>query len=104
MPPDTARRWDPADGPLTEASVRARHQPAGHFRVSTRSCPAGTAFAGSMRACICYVLAGACRFTFGEAVDLREGDVADLPGGEFQYETLGPAAASSGRSCIDRAA
>ena len=81
-------RWsERSSQPLTEARVRELYVPAWKYRVSAYRYPAGERVPGSMRACTCYVLAGACRYTSkaGE-VDLRAGDVARLPEGGFTLE------------------
>ena len=86
-----ATTWDTEHlGPLTEEAVRAKHVPPGHFRVSGQTYPHGTAFSGGMRAATCYVLSGACRYAFGdESIEIRGGQVGDLPEGRFQFEVVG---------------
>ncbi len=86
-----AKTWDTDRlGPLTEEAVRAKHVPAGRFRVSGKTYPARTAFSGGMRAATCYVLSGACRYAFGdESIEIRRGQVGDLPEGRYQFEVVG---------------
>lgn len=83
--------WDvDENGPLSEDSVRALYQPPGHYRVSRRRFPSGTQFPGTMRAGRCYVMKGQCRYKFSGVLDLRAGEVADLPAGDFDFQVLGP--------------
>ena len=42
-----------------------------------------------MRAGLCYVLRGACRYDFGESVTIQAGEVAELPAGDYEFEVLG---------------
>lgn len=69
--------WDVAQhGPMSEATVRARHQPARHFRVSPFSYPVGARFTGIMRRKTCYLMKGHCTYDFGEPLELDPGEVA----------------------------
>jgi len=85
--PIESRNWMMV--PLTEDAIRAAHQPKGHFRVRCAKYPPGTRFSGSMRAGRCYVIRGACRYDFGDRVELTAGQFADLPEGGYELEVLG---------------
>ncbi len=82
-----AERWDEVRlGPITVESVRVLHQPPERFRVSLDSHPAATTFTGTARAGRRYVLAGTCSYRVDELLwELRAGDIADLPAGEFTF-------------------
>ncbi len=80
------RRWSElSNTPLSEESVRARHLPAGKYRVSVDQYSPGENFGGGMRAGTCYVLTGHCQMEFGTQVaQLAAGDVAEFPEGSFR--------------------
>jgi hypothetical protein len=84
------QQWDDErDGPLTEESVRRRHQPANAFRVSRLSYPPGARFVGAARAGTTFVLDGSCRIAGRDwSVELCKGQYADLPEGKFDFETV----------------
>lgn len=89
---DAVIRWDfERCGPPCAEAIRALHQPAGRYRISPASYPAGTEFGGAQRAGRKYVLAGSCAFTVGSATwELQAGDIADIPEGSYQFRVLGP--------------
>lgn len=84
-------RWNcESDGEMSEQAIRDKHQPSSSFRISLFRFPAGAKLNGSMRASVCYVLHGQCRYCFGRrSVILAVGDVAQLPEGTYTLETFG---------------
>jgi hypothetical protein len=79
--------WESAvHGPLTEDTIRKRHQPSEAYRISRFVYPRGTSFRGTMRPGVCYVLQGTCRYDGHEIVS---GQQAELSGGDYSFETVG---------------
>jgi len=86
------RDWDiSVYGKISEAKVRVLHRPLEHFRISRSVYSAGEDDGGSMRACICYVLRGACSYSFGpeELIEIHESQFAHLPEGSYEFRVLG---------------
>ena len=83
--------WDVvADGPLSEAAVRLKHQPAWHYRISANRLEPGADFGGAARAGFIYVLAGASRWSWqGDVVEIHGGQIAATPAGEYRFTTRG---------------
>lgn len=88
------QRWsDHFAGAPSEATLRERFHP-GAFRVSRSLYAPHDRFPGVMSRGTCYVLHGACRYTFaGEAVTVRAGEFCELPGGDYEFEVVGAAGA-----------
>ena len=84
-------RWDfDGWGPPRVEAIRALHRPAGHYRISPASYPAGTEFGGGARAGRMYVLAGICELTVGQSIwELQAGDIVDFPEGAYRFRVLG---------------
>jgi quercetin dioxygenase-like cupin family protein len=80
-------RWDfERHGPPGLEAIRLRHLPAEEYRVSPSHYPAGTTFSGAARAGRWYVLAGLCAIEVGSSSwELRAGDIADIPAGEYHF-------------------
>jgi hypothetical protein len=83
------KEWNEELGPMDESSIRKLHTPAECYRVSTYSYAPGATFRGAMRPGLCYILQGSCRYDFGFKILLRKGQVARLPGGEYDFAALG---------------
>jgi len=85
------RTWDVDRlGEMSETAIRKLHQPSESFRVGRRKFPSGSCFPGAMMAGTCYVLKGACRYTFrAETIVIRAGMWAPLPSGDYKFEVLG---------------
>lgn len=80
-------------GKPSEDILRSRFNPK-EFRVSRSLYPPHDRFPGVMTSGTCYVLQGACRYTFGDSsVLLRAGEFCQLPGGDYEFEVVGPSAA-----------
>jgi hypothetical protein len=89
--PIVVREWDVAvDGPLSEASIRAKFVPSSHFRITRVRYPANTKSRGTMRSGLCFVLGGKCRFEFSlDSATLHRGEIGELPEGSYSLEALG---------------
>jgi hypothetical protein len=59
------------------------------FAVSEKKHKAGEKFSGIMAPSICYVVSGACKFTFHEEQIIEAGDFAGLAGGKYKFEVVG---------------
>ena len=82
-------RWD-GDGPMSLAAIRARHQPASHFRISVYRFPPATQTTSIMRAGLCYVLAGRCRIESARrCAEVAAGDVVELPADHHRFIVIG---------------
>ena len=64
------------------------------FAVSEKKYKAGEKFSGIMTPSICYVVSGACKFTFHEEQIIAAGDFAGLAGGKYEFEVIGETDAS----------
>jgi hypothetical protein len=81
---------DRADGAALTGIDQGTTPAPERFRVSSSRYPAGTLFSGLSRAARQYILSGACSFAVGtSAWELRAGDIADTPEGEFEFRVLG---------------
>jgi quercetin dioxygenase-like cupin family protein len=85
------QNWDHSEwGPASLETIRLLHRPGERFRVSPGRYDPGESFPEAARAGRRYVLAGSCSFTKGgEVWELRAGEFADLPGGQFEFRVLG---------------
>lgn len=84
------RKWDfVRDGPLTEAGIRHAF-PAAKYRVSAYRYGSGIRFDGATKRAVCHIVKGSVRYEFDAAgATLNEGDVAELPAGEYSFQVLG---------------
>ena len=82
-------KWSSVSGdPLSEAAIRARHTPNGHFRFSPKSYEPTANFLGTARERSIYVFSGACRITVestGQIVELGAAEFATLPEGGYHF-------------------
>jgi hypothetical protein len=85
------REWaEISEEALDPSSISRLYAGRGPHRVSTSWYPAGSSFRGSTRSATAYVFAGSCRYEFeGGSVELRGGQFAELPAGEYAFEVLG---------------
>jgi hypothetical protein len=68
---------------LSEEAIRRLYRPNYRHRFCCQTFRPGTEFAGVQRVSTCYVLTGACEFTFdGQSVTLATKHVVALPGGQ----------------------
>jgi hypothetical protein len=79
-------------GDPSEATLR-EHFKSVEFRVSRKVHEPHLRFYGLMTSATCYLLRGACRYTFDGkgSVLLRAGEFCELPGGDFLFESMGAA-------------
>ncbi len=86
----TAKWWSNDYGvELNETSVRSVFQPAEGYRISRYRYPTGAVVEGGMIVGMCIVFQGHCRFFFDQAVCLRSGQYANLPGGAYKLVNEG---------------
>jgi hypothetical protein len=85
------REWaEISDEPLDQSAISKLYAGRGPHRVSTSWYPAGSAFRGTTRSGTVYVFEGRCRYDLdGSSIELRAGQFADLPAGEYGFEALG---------------
>ena len=85
--------WKEAySGPMSLDSIKSLHVPAERFRISPATYPPGTTFHGLSRVGRIYVLSGGCRYVFGTvAFNLPAGSFAEVPEGEYAFQTVGNA-------------
>ena len=75
---------------MTASAIRAKHSPAGMYRVSQKQFEKGTRFSGSMRAGRCYVLDGQCCYKYeGAEVMVRTNEYVDLDAGQYEFKVPG---------------
>jgi len=79
------------NGMLSEQAIRARYR-GKNVSIRTRRYEPGSSYGGTMRPARVYVLEGRCLCGFHathEQVELRAGQVAVVPGGDYVLEVLG---------------
>lgn len=82
--------WPSSHGAISEEAVRRLHWPNYRHRFSAQKYPPGTEFSGTQCASTCYVLNGACVFTFsGESINIEGEQLAALPAGDFSFRIVG---------------
>ena len=84
---ETAVSWDEAsEGPLTFQWINSFHTPSDNYRISPACYVGGINFNGTGSPGRCYVLHGACSFTYDDAdINLDGPCYIDLPGGAFDF-------------------
>lgn len=84
-------RWDPQKGQFNEENARAAFKPAYCYRIFLREMEEAAAFTGDAEERTLVVLDGS--FTLqapGGRKTLVPGDIAQVPAGEFVFESTGP--------------
>jgi|SRR5882672_8033581 len=77
----------------SEYTVRSHYDPA-QYRVSKFVYPKDTCFPGTMQPGKCFVIEGKCGYRFeGFSTTLMAGQYADLPGGDYEFRTIGDVSA-----------
>jgi len=77
------------DGEPSEKVIRNYFDPSEN-KVTKNSYPKNAKFCGSMIAGQCFVLDGACKFSFKDyEVVIRAGEFAHLPKGQYDFEVVG---------------
>lgn len=83
--------WDDAKGPISEAGARAMFRPLDGHRFFKRDMPQSAAIAGNAQERTLVMLEGRAHMTWaGKRHLLQPGDIAQIPQGEFLFESSGP--------------
>jgi quercetin dioxygenase-like cupin family protein len=86
------KNWsDISSDPISEETIRARHQPPENFKLYVNTYEAGKSFSAKAgHAFVLYVLAGSCKTTVGESeVTLHASELITLEKGTYAFDVLG---------------